>query len=187
MVQCLRKIRIVASGGIDLLYVIHVRTGSELTTIEECRCVISRAVLKDVYTPKKLDYYKLDGKWITREKILFPGYIFVETDLVTDFFYELRKVTRFATMVRFEKDLICVNDEEMYLIQKLSGKEKIMGVSEGVLVGEKIHVVSGPLVGLEGLIIDFDRHKRKAWIETEMFGCVQKIKVALELVRKIEE
>lgn len=170
-----------------MLYVIQVKTGCEMTTIDECRHVISSSVLNDIYTPQKSEYYKLDGKWVTREKILFPGYIFVETDNIKELYYELRKISRFAVLVTFENQIISVTDDEMHLIQKLTGKEKLMAVSEGILVGEKIQVVSGPLVGLEGLIVDFDRHKRKAWIETEMFGRMQKIKVGLEIISKKEQ
>lgn len=50
------------------------------------------------------------------------------------------------------------------------------------MVGDKIQITIGPLVGLEGLIVGINRHKRKAWLETMMFGRKQTIKVGLETV-----
>ena len=45
-------------------------------------------------------------------------------------------------------------------------------------------VLSGPLKGNEGLIRKIDRHKRKAWLEIEMFGRTVEMQVGLEVVGK---
>ena len=57
-------------------------------------------------------------------------------------------------------------------------------MSEGVIENSKVRVISGPLVGKEGFIKRIDRHKRKAFLEMEMFGRVQKVQVGLEIVAK---
>ncbi len=41
-------------------------------------------------------------------------------------------------------------------------------------------------MGLEGAIRKIDRHKRKAWLEMEMFGRRQQIEIGLEIIKKIE-
>lgn len=38
----------------------------------------------------------------------------------------------------------------------------------------------------EGLIRRIDRHKRKTYLELEMFGRMKKVEVGLEIMRKIE-
>ena len=56
----------------------------------------------------------------------------------------------------------------------------------GVIEHSQVKVTSGPLQGKEGYIRKIDRHKRKAWLEIEMFGRAQNIQVGLEIVAKIE-
>lgn len=41
-----------------------------------------------------------------------------------------------------------------------------------------------PLQGKEGCIRKIDRHKRKAWLEVELFGDRQLVEVGLEIVTK---
>ena len=57
-------------------------------------------------------------------------------------------------------------------------------MSEGFIEGDKFIVTRGPLCGKEGLIQKINRHKRKAWLEVEMFGRKQEIEVGLEIVAK---
>lgn len=158
-----------------MLYVVQVRVGSEEKTVNECLRLISDTC--DIYSPKRQEYYKLNGIWTQRVTVLFPGYIFVDTDDVNKLFHELKKVPSFAYLVRFKDSIVSVSEEEVHLIQKLSGKDRVMDVSQGVMVGNRIQVTAGPLIGLEGLIVGIDRHKRKAWLETTMFGRKQTIKV----------
>ena len=58
-------------------------------------------------------------------------------------------------------------------------------MSEGIIEHSQVKVMSGPLMGKEGYIRKIDRHKRKAWLEMEMFGRTQSIQVGLEIVAKI--
>ena len=57
-------------------------------------------------------------------------------------------------------------------------------VSVGIIENSVTKILSGPLKGKEGLIRKIDRHKRKAWLEVEMFGRKQEIQVGLEIVAK---
>ena len=69
-------------------------------------------------------------------------------------------------------------------MEGLGGKEQIVGMSEGFIKNDKVVITSGPLVGREGLIRKIDRHKRKAFIEIEMFGRPQKVEMGVEILWK---
>lgn len=58
-------------------------------------------------------------------------------------------------------------------------------MSKGIIEGERTIVLSGPLKGKEGYIKKIDRHKRKAWLEVELFGRIQNIQLGLEIVSKV--
>ena len=55
-------------------------------------------------------------------------------------------------------------------------------MSTGIIEGEQVIVTGGPLMGMEGYIRKIDRHKRKAWVELEMFGRIQRVEIGLEIV-----
>lgn len=169
-----------------MLYAIQVRTGSENTTIDELKTKISGKLMTDVYTPLREERYKEDKKWKVRYKVLFPGYIFIETEDIMEVIHQLNLITRYTRVITMDREPISVRDDELVLIDRLTGGDHVVEVSEGIIVGDKIKVLYGPLLGLEGLITKINRHKRKAWIDTNLFGRQQVIKVGLEITEKIE-
>lgn len=58
-------------------------------------------------------------------------------------------------------------------------------MSQGMIIGDKVVILSGPLKGMESTIQRIDRHKRKAWLNLEMFGRQQLVEVGVEIVKKV--
>jgi transcriptional antiterminator NusG len=69
-------------------------------------------------------------------------------------------------------------------LQSFGGEKQIVEMSTGIIEGSKVIVESGPLKGREGLIKKIDRHKRKAYLELDMFGRSQRVEVGLEITMK---
>ena len=59
-----------------------------------------------------------------------------------------------------------------------------MKMSTGVIEGDEVVVLNGPLMGRTSLIKKIDRHKRLAYLELEMLGRKKTIKVGLEIIAK---
>ena len=81
-------------------------------------------------------------------------------------------------------EVVPLTDEEVHFIQRFGGEEKVVPISEGIIENSQVKILSGPLEGMEACIRKIDRHKRKAWIEIEMFGRMQRVEVGLEIVSK---
>ena len=81
---------------------------------------------------------------------------------------------------------VALTPQEIEFILRFCGEDDIAEMSEGVIEDDQVHILSGPLMGMEGAIRKIDRHKRKAWLELEMFGRQQQIEVGLEIIKKIE-
>ena len=54
----------------------------------------------------------------------------------------------------------------------------------GLIENGTVTVTEGPLTGMEGCIRRIDRHKRKAWLEIDMFGRTMEMEVGLEIIEK---
>ena len=65
-------------------------------------------------------------------------------------------------------------------------KDGILEISKGIIVDQKLTILSGPLKGRESQIKKIDRHKRKAWVSVNLFGKERLIVVGLEVFQKIE-
>lgn len=62
--------------------------------------------------------------------------------------------------------------------------EMLVEISSGVIENDRVQILAGPLMGMEGNIRRIDRHKRTAYLEIEMFGRTVEMKVGLEIIRK---
>lgn len=65
-------------------------------------------------------------------------------------------------------------------------QERILFPGYVFLIAEndRVQILAGPLMGMEGNIRRIDRHKRTAYLEIEMFGRTVEMKVGLEIIRK---
>ena len=59
-------------------------------------------------------------------------------------------------------------------------------MSRVFIENDRVIITSGPLKGNEALIKKIDRHKRRAYLEIEMFGRKVEAQVGLEIVKKRE-
>ena len=62
--------------------------------------------------------------------------------------------------------------------------KQLVEMSSGIIENDRVQILSGPLMGMEGNIRRIDRHKRIAYLEIEMFGRTVEMKVGLEIIRK---
>lgn len=74
--------------------------------------------------------------------------------------------------------------EEVELLMRIGTDEQLVEMSSGIIENDRVRILSGPLMGMEGNIRRIDRHKRIAYLEIEMFGRTVEMKVGLEIIRK---
>ncbi len=147
-----------------------------------------------IFCPESEKYYKdksarVLGKTYQRRP-LFPGYVFVETNMpsnlfritVYDIVYNSSDIIRLLTYGG--SDEIAIKQEERIRLEYLLKGKRCVEHSIGYIEGDQIKITGGPLMGLEGSIKKINRHHRVAQIEIDMFNQKQIIEVALEIVSK---
>ena len=127
---------------------------------------------------------KFRGEWRIEQAILFPGYVFVETEHIQEFFFALKIIPELTKILRAENVWMPLYPSEDAFLTRLMGQEKVVKVSKGFIEGERVVIQEGPMQGLEGLIRKIDRHKRTASIEVELFMRRVEVNVGLEIVEK---
>lgn len=165
-------------------YVVQVRTGSEESIRRQCEKNIDREIMELCFIPCYEEQRHIRGEWVTLKKILFPGYLFVVTEKLEELYENLKIIIGLTKLLGTGQEIVPLTEEEQKFLQKFGGEEQVVVMSEGIIEQSQVKVTSGPLMGMEGYIRKIDRHKRKAWLELELFGRKQTVQVGLEVVSK---
>lgn len=166
-------------------YVVQVRSGTEHNIRIQCNKKIPDTIMERCFIPYYEEKKKQNGTWNTLQKVLFPGYIFMITEDVEKLFFHLKTIEGMTKLIGTGQDIIPLKEEEITFLKRFGGEEQIVSMSEGIIEGTQVIITSGPLMGMEGLIQKIDRHKRKAWLDLELFGRMQQVEVGLEITRKV--
>lgn len=107
------------------------------------------------------------GAWVARAESVWPGYVLAEPAPGAD---------------PGALDAVgALTPAESALVRRLGGAAHVVQASQGRIVGGRLVVDFGPLVGLEPLVVHIDRHRRLAWLEPEPG---RSIAVGLEVTSK---
>jgi transcriptional antiterminator NusG len=123
-----------------------------------------------VVIPTEKSFHVKNGKKVQKEKVMFPGYIFVETNAVGELKFYLREVngaTGFLT--NREKQIQSLSESEvdrMLGIQK--EKEESIQNFDSFTNGEEIKILEGPFSGFIGTVESCKDRKIK--VEVKIFG-----------------
>lgn len=165
-------------------YVIQVRSGTEEKIKEQCLKAIDRVILEQCFIPYYEEKKRYQGAWHTENKILFPGYVFAVSDRLDDLYKNLRKVIGMTKLLGTGDEIVALKEEEVSLLKKMGVDERPVEISTGIMENGTVTILEGALAGMEGCIRKIDRHKRKAWLEVEMFGRTIEMEAGLEVMEK---
>jgi transcriptional antiterminator NusG len=123
-----------------------------------------------VIVPTEKSFHLKNGKKVQREKVMFPGYIFVETSAVGELKYYLKAVngaTGFLTNRGGDiQSLTQAEVDRMLGIQKQ--KEEVAEQFDHFISGESVKVLEGPFSGFTGTVESIKDQKVK--VEVMIFG-----------------
>lgn len=134
--------------------------------------------------PKRKLEIRRQGKYYMEEKSVYPGYFFVN-GIDDKIINELREAIGFVKVLWENSKPTPIPEDEMQFVFNITKDGEIIGFSYGVKDGEKVRIVSGPLMHFEGIIKKIDRRKKRATIELELLNRTMLVNVGLEIVDKI--
>ena len=156
-------------------YCIFCRTGSEKTVEQQINLIDDN--IKAI-APVRILSEKYNGKWEIRERVLIPGYVFIyfEDELLVDTLKTLIRNYKLLEYGEDERELRGYDYEYAMWVYSHDGR---IGESKALFEGDTVKVVDGPLVEGIGRIIRLDRHKRRAWVEFDFAGTIQKVSLSV--------
>lgn len=124
----------------------------------------------------KMEYYRKDRDSIELKE-LYPGYIFIRTDLnQEDFDKYLSSIDDKYGLIKQLKlnGLPALSKEEQYLFEILFDETGVIRMSYCILIKNRAHVHEGPLKGLDSFIIKYDKQQRLAYLNVKILNIVLK-------------
>lgn len=141
---------------------------------EDKALILLQRVFDDINVifPKRRLSWRKKGKVFDVVKPLFSGYLFVSAGH--------RQIIRLNLWLRTNKAdiwflkvgncLTPVSEQEIAIIRKLLSSGEIVGESHILKTGQKVVVVRGPLMGLEGIIKECSKRNRRVTISVTLAG-----------------
>ena len=125
---------------------------------------------------------------IKKKEIMFPGYIFIDSDNPQQIYEHLNSVPELTKMLgRDKNEFTPIEAGKEAMFKAMVNDNYEIPLSVGVIEGDKVIVKEGPLSGMEGLIKKIDRHKRVAVLNAQMFEQDVDIKIGLEIIEKYKK
>lgn len=115
-------------------------------------------------------------------KTLFPGYVLINTHMTSEMYYRIKNIPVIFNVLKTEVYPVNVRDEEMDLILALTREDEVIDYSHIFFEGKKVVVARGPLKGLEGIILNYDKRKQRIKVQVEFLGQVKKIDLGATMV-----
>ena len=167
------------------IYVMQVMGGRERTVAHAVN-EHARPLVRECFMPSFELMKRHEGAWRKVEELLFPGYLFVETDDPDGVAALLRRAPIFMRLLKCANDqFIPLTPEEVAWLEAFTtAKTHVVEMSQGIIEGDSVIVTEGPLKGHEAMITKINRHKRLAYLDMHMFGRTKSVRVGLEIVRK---
>lgn len=168
------------------IYVIHVSSGDEQRVCDSISKVVPHQLVNECFVPCSEHPFRTGGSWTYVRRPTFPGYVFVDTPNVVELEAALRRVPYFTRALGVGGVCMPLSPDEVAWLQAVTScGDRTLKMSRGIIKQGQLMILSGPLMGRSAQVRKIDRHKRLAWVEIEMFGRTNIVKLGLEVTQKI--
>jgi transcriptional antiterminator NusG len=152
------------------LFALQVWTGEEERFLSQAQKRLGEAEVR-FYWPRRNLRIKRRGVWKESLAPIFPGYLFVKSDEIdASLYHALRAVPGFIRFLLSNDHIVPLEEKDQKLLSHFFAFGEIIDKSIVYFdENRRIRILSGPLKGLEGLIIKVDRRKGRAKVRMEMY------------------
>lgn len=149
-------------------YIMYVQTRHEDIIYNQINSSLSRSnknIQYQLLIPKRKITERKNAKYHQVLRNLFPGYIFVNTEQIIDFYYSVISINKIYKFIKVDNDFLEVKQDEIDSILDLVNNEGVIEISEACNTENGIKILNGPLYKIEGKIRKIDKRKGRARVE----------------------
>jgi len=168
-------------------YIVRAQTNKERSVAERIQKSAEKGDLQGkvgkVIVPIENTFYMKGGKKVKREKVMFPGYIFIETNATGELKYFLRGVNGASGFLTNRSGEIqpLTEGEVNNMLGIQENLSKVVDISP-FIVGEEVRIIDGPFSTFVGKIDHIDGQKVK--LSVAIFGRITPLELNLSQIDK---
>ncbi len=172
-------------------YVVKAIAGKEKKAKEYIDNEINRQNLNDfvgnVLIPVEKVYSVRNGKKVSKERTLFPGYIFVEAKLEGEVIHIIRNIPNVLDFISEKggKPIPMLDSEVKRILKTIDQSIGSTEASEEVfIIGETVKIIDGPFKNFDGTIEEINSEKQKLKVIVKIFGRKTPVELSTYQVEK---
>lgn len=169
-------------------YAVQVQTGQEEKIIDNVQnLLLLRTDQQRFIFPKRILKIRKSGIVKKEAKPIFPGYFFIETEKIdTELYNSLRHTKGFYKFLKNNQSITPLIGNDLSILHHFLQFGQTISTSQVYFdENDRICVTSGPLKGLEGLIIKVDKRKKRAKIKMDFANENLFIDLGFELIKSM--
>jgi transcriptional antiterminator NusG len=142
-------------------------------------------VIGRVIVPLEKVFGTKEGKKVQREKVMFPGYVFVETSAIGELKQVVKKIDG-ATGLLTDRagNVQVVKEAEVKRMIGLHEENKEKSFSDIFGIGDEVTVTEGPFASFKGNIEFIDKERGKLKVNILIFGRPTTVELDETQIRK---
>ena len=162
-------------------YTIKVQNNREKSVSDKLRMDMLREFKEEINVlipSQKISFIK-NGKVKQKEQILYPGYIFVETESIDRIMHFTKIINGITNVIKDPQgNPVIMRKSE---IDRMNGEVEVRKQADKGLyvLGQEITVKNGPFASFKGIVKQIDYDKDKVRIEVTIFGRVTSLDLTL--------
>ncbi len=168
-------------------YTVKVQFNYETKVADRIALEMSR-LNKDinVHIPKERIFSAKNGKKVAREKALYPGYIFVETESIGELSSIIRETSGASNIVK-GKDGVFITLRKTEVAKMMNQKEELDSpFSDDLYVlGETVRILTGPFETFDGKVDAIDMEHKKIKVLVSIFKKQTPVELAFDQIAKL--
>ncbi len=165
----------------SIWHAVFVKTGDEDIVKQKIAYAFKDSNISPVIPKRKIDERK-NGVWLEKIKPLFPGYILIQGNIITEDYYTLKTVPGILKILKDNNELYRINPDEIKVISRLMTNGELIGTSTAFQQGDSIVITEGPLHGMEGLIQSIDQRKGRVRVNISFLGDNRTVDLSIKLI-----
>jgi transcriptional antiterminator NusG len=171
-------------------YALFVETGKENIVQDDVRIRLKQrgsGVCCTTLVPMVDTVRRSGGENHLVRKVMFPGYVFVETDDINNLFMAVKDCRFLFSILGDGKTFTPIPPYEIAPIMYMADDDGIIGSSEVYLEGDGVKAKSGPLAKYSGTVLRVDKRLGRAIVRFHLCGRVFEIALAVKILERDAE
>lgn len=167
-------------------YTIRVATNKERFINEKLKQdYIRRGLTIETLLPIEKSYFLKAGKKAFRDKIIYPGYLFVTTENLEVLQETLRLIPGNAGILKSRTGEPAVL-KQSEVDKMITDAEKAATIDlQSFTLGEIVSIIGGPFDKFQGTIEEINKEKSKVKVNVSIFGRPTPVDLTMEQIQKI--